>query len=396
MLMAGMLSNITVLDLTNNLAGPYCTMLLADMGANVIKIEVPPYGDDTRTGGPFVNGESTYFASVNRGKKGITLNLKDEAGKAVLEKFIRRGDVLVQSFRPGVMEKLGFPFEKVSEINPRIVYASLSGFGQTGPYSKKGAYDVVIQGYAGTMSITGEEGGGPVRVGYSIGDLAASLFSALAIAGALYAREQIGKGQHLDISMLDCQVALLENALARYMATGKNPVPLGSRHPVLAPFQAYKAEDGYFILAISNDKLFKSFCNVIGIPSVADDDRFKTNALRAENLDRLNPILTEVLRKKSKEYWIGLLESVGVPVGPINTIEDIVECPQTEAREMIVEVNHPRAGIMRMAGSPIKASLTPCSVRSAAPLLGQHTDEILSWLGYTRDQINAFKKKGVV
>jgi CoA:oxalate CoA-transferase len=392
-----MVSDITVVDLTNNLAGPYSTMILADMGANVLKVEVPPHGDDTRTGGPFVNGESTYFASVNRGKKGMTLNLKTDEGKTILEKLIRKGDVLVQSFRPGVMEKLGFPYEKAAEINSRIVYASVSGFGQTGPYSKKGAYDAVIQGYSGIMSITGNEGDDkPVRVGYSVGDLAAGMFTAIAVLGALHVREQVGKGQHVDISMLDCQIALLENALARYMATGNIPKPLGSRHPVLAPFQAYKANDGYFMIAISNDKLFRSFCNVIEMPTLPEDERFKTNGLRAENITELNNILDGIFLKKPKQRWIDILEAAQVPVGPINNIKETVECPQVQAREMIVEVEHPKAGKIKMAGCPLKAALTPCLGKTASPLVGPHTDEILDWLGYSRNEATLFREKGVI
>ncbi len=394
--MESMLSGITVVDLTNNLAGPYCAMILADMGAEVIKVEIPPHGDDTRTGGPFVNGESTYFASVNRGKKGMTLNLKTNHGKEVLERLIRQGDVFVQSFRPGVMEKLGFPYEKVAQINPHIIYASISGFGQYGPYSRKGAYDVVIQGYAGTMSITGNEGGTPVRVGYSAGDLVASLYTAIGILGALHVRDRIGKGQHLDMSMLDCQVALLENALARYMATGNVPLPLGSRHPVLAPFQAYRASDGYFILAVSNDKLFRNLCDAIAMPELTEDKRFKTNAVRVENIAELNDILSGVFLRKPKQHWIQLLESVQVPTGPINNVKEVVECPQIVAREMIVEVDHPRAGKMRIAGCPINASLTPCLVKAPSPLVGQHTDEILHRLGYDQKEIELFREEGVL
>jgi CoA:oxalate CoA-transferase len=394
--MGSMLSDITVVDLTNNLAGPFCTMILADMGANVIKVEVPPHGDDTRTGGPFVNGESTYFISVNRGKKGMTLNLKTEEGKVILQRLIEKGDVFIQSFRPGVIDRLGFSYDEVSKINPRIISASISGFGQYGPYKEKGAYDVVVQGYGGSMSITGNAGGEPVRVGYSIGDLSTSMFTAIAILGALHVREQTGKGQHLDISMLDCQVALLENALARYMSTGEIPKPLGSRHPVLAPFQAYMASDGYFILATPNEKLFKTFCEVLGLGGLAEDPRFLSNALRVENLEALNGILNEVFIHKPKQHWIDLLEKVGIPTGPVNNVKEVAECPQVQAREMIVEVEHPIAGKVRVAGTPIKASLTPCAVQGPSPLLGQNTDKLLDWLGYSQEEVTSFKQRGIV
>ena len=394
--MKSMLSDILVVDVTRHLAGPFCTMILCDMGANVIKVEIPPEGDDTRTAGPFIQGESGYFLSVNRGKKGIILNLKTEEGTEIFRRLIEKGDVLVESYRPGVMERLGFGYDEVVKINPRIIYASLSGFGQYGPYKEEGAYDLVIQGYGGTMSITGNPGGEPVRVGYSIGDLAGSLYTAIGILGALHVRDQTGKGQYLDIAMLDCQVALLENALIRYTTTGKIPQPIGTRHPALAPFQAFKAKDGYFLVCAPHDRQFKPLCETLGIGELIEDHRFATNAMRVENVEELNIILNEIFKEKPKGYWIELLEKAGVPTGPINNVKEVVDCPQVKAREMIVEVEHPIAGKMKMAGCPIKASFTPCSPQGPAPILGQDTESVLKALGYTEDEVGYFRRKGIV
>ena len=394
--MKGMLSDILVVDLTRHLAGPFCTMILSDMGANVIKIEMPPDGDDSRTGGPFIKGEAGYFLSINRGKKGITLDLKTEEGRGILRRLIEKGDVLIESFRPGVMERLGFAYEEVAKMNPCIIYASLTGFGQYGPFREKGAYDVVIQGYGGTISITGNPGGEPVRVGFSIGDIAASLYTAIAVLGALHVRDQTGKGQYLDIAMLDCQVALLENALMRYTIAGEIPQPLGTKHPALAPFQVYQAMDGYFTVCAPHDKQFDALCQVLGIGDVSKENRFASNRLRVENLEELNTILCGIFKQNTRAYWIDVLEKAGVPAGPINDMKEVVDSPQIKAREMIVEVEHPIAGKIRLAGCPIKASLTPCSVQGPPPVLGQDTERVLKLLGYTEDQIAYFRHKKIV
>ena len=393
--MTGMLGDIKVLDLTTFLSGPFCTMVLADMGAEVIKIETPQKGCATRMTPPFVNGESAYFMSLNRGKKGLTLNLKSKQGKKIFLQLAAGCDVLVENFRPGVMKRLGFDYETISALNPKIVYASISGFGSTGPFQEKGAYDMVIQGYGGVMSITGYPGGDPVRVGYSVSDMAAGLYGAIAVTGALRVRDKLQKGQYLDISMFDCQVALMENAIARYFATGKIPGPLGNRHPSIAPFQAFKASNGYFTVTASTDEQFGNLCDILEVPGLKNDPRFLTKSDRAKNAEEVSGVFGRLFEGKPKEHWIELLEARGVPCGPINNVREVIESPQVKAREMIIEVDHPTAGKVKMAGSPIKASLSPVSTHCPPPLLGQHTEMILSQLGYGRDEIESFKTEGI-
>jgi CoA:oxalate CoA-transferase len=394
--MTGMLSDIKVLDLTTFLSGPFCTMILSDMGAGVLKIETPSKGCATRQTPPFIQGESAYFMSLNRGKKSITLNLKSERGKKIFFQLAASSDVLVENFRPGVMERLGFDYKKVSEINPRIVYASISGFGNSGPFKEKGAYDMVIQGYGGIMSITGSPGGEPVRVGYSVSDLAAGLYGALAITGALRVRDKVGQGQYLDVSMFDCQVAFMENAIARYFASGEIPGPLGNRHPSIAPFQAFKSQTGYFTLTASTDEQFNNLCDAMGLERLKNDKRLSTKRDRVQNVALINELFGKIFAEKPKEYWIELLERHKIPCGPINDVKEVIESPQVQARGMIVELDHEKAGRIKMAGPPIKASLTPLYAQSAPPLLGQDTDSVLSQLGYSIEEIEAFKAEGDV
>jgi CoA:oxalate CoA-transferase len=391
--MTGMLSDIKVLDLTTFLSGPFCTMILSDMGADVVKIETPK-GCATRQNPPFIHGQSAYFMSLNRGKKSITLNLKSERGRKIFFQLAAASDVLVENFRPGVMDRLGFDYKTVSEINPRIVYASISGFGNSGPFREKGAYDMVIQGYGGIMSITGSPGGEPVRVGYSVADLSAGLYGALAITGALRVRDKLGKGQYLDVSMLDCQVAFMENAIARYFATGEIPEPLGNRHPSIAPFQAFKSQTGYFTLSASTDEQFGNLCDAMGLAHVKNDKRLLTKRDRVKNVALINELFGKLFAEKPKEYWLELLERHKIPCGPINDVKEVVESPQVQARGMIVELDHEKAGRIKMAGPPIKASLTPPCAQGAPPLLGQDTDGILSQLGYNPEEIKVFKAEG--
>ncbi len=394
--MENMLSGIKVVDLTRNLSGPYCTMLLADMGADVVKIETPTIGDDTRKAAPFYNGESAYFMSVNRGKKSMTLNLKATEGKEILRKMIQRGDIFIENNRPGVMERLGFDYKTVAEINPGIIYASISGFGQSGPYKDKGAYDLVVQCLGGSMSITGNPGEEPVRVGYSIGDIAAGMFAIAGILGALHVRDKTGKGQYLDIAMLDSQVAILENAIVRYSTTGQIPQPLGTRHPSFTPFQLYMATDGYFAVCVVNDKQFKTLCEVLDLEQLIDDASFISSAQRTKNNKELNDILEVKFKSKQKDKWMELLEKVGIPCGIVNNIRDVIESPQVKARNMIVEVEHPVAGKVKIAGNPIKATLTPPSVQGPAPTLGQDTENVLKEIGYAPEEINRLRTKGIV
>ncbi|MFZ5634680.1 MAG: CaiB/BaiF CoA transferase family protein [Bacillota bacterium] len=391
------LDHITVVDLTRFLAGPLCAMFLADFGAEVIKIEAPGRGDDTRSYSPFVSGESAYFMSINRNKKSITLNLKSEEGKEILKKLIDRADVLLENFTPGTMEKLGLGYEQVREINPSIIYASCSGFGSTGPYAGKPAYDAVMQGIGGIMSVTGQPGGLPTRVGVSIADITAGYFMTIGVLTALVHRERTGRGQMVENNLLDCQLALLENPVARYFATGQCPQPSGNRHPSIAPYSAYATRDGYMIVAAGNDKHWEVFCRAVGREDLLEDERFKTNALRVKNYSGLEPIMNDILREKTTAEWIEILESHNMPCGPINTIEQIVNDAHVRARGIIWEIDHPVAGKIKVTGNPIYMSETPAAVKSPPPVLGGHTEEILSgMLNYTDDEIKALREKKVI
>ncbi len=352
---AGPLSGITIVDLTRVLAGPYCTMVLADLGARVIKIETPDGGDDSRRYGPFVNGKSAYFMAMNRGKESIALDLKLAADRAIFERLLEEADVLVENFRPGAMERLGYGWEALQARHPRLIYAAASGFGHSGPYAPKPAYDMVVQGMGGIMSITGHPGGPPTRVGASIGDITAGLFTAIGIASALHHRHSSGQGMMIDVAMLDCQVAILENALSRYFLTGQSPQPLGARHPSIAPFAAFPTADGHIIIAAGTDALFGKLAAALGHPKLARDARFLTNDLRAENVDALGAALEAILKERDSAEWLTLLEAAGVPCGPINDIAGIANDPQIRARNMIVAIEDPEAGPLKLAGNPDQA-----------------------------------------
>lgn len=381
----GPLSGITVIDLTRVLAGPYCTMMLADMGARVIKVETPNGGDDARHFGPFVDtpdgGKSAYFMSLNRGKESIALDLKNEDDKATLENLLKTADVLVENYRPGTMEKLGFGWDRVHTAYPNLIYAAASGFGHTGPYSKRPAYDLVVQGMGGVMSLTGQPGGDPTRVGTSVGDITAGLFTAVGINAALYHRQNSGEGMKIDVAMLDCQVAILENAIARYAATGEIPGPIGARHPSITPFDAFKAEDGYLIIAAGNDGLFGKLCTALGQPELADNPLFHNNAKRSEHQAALKDEVEQALAKHPVAHWLGILESAGVPCGPINDVGQVLSDPQVNARNMVVTATDPVAGALTMAGNPIKMSaFSDPSTRNPAPQLDGDRARIISEL----------------
>ncbi|MFZ5633899.1 MAG: CaiB/BaiF CoA transferase family protein [Bacillota bacterium] len=391
------LNGIIVLDLTKVLAGPFCSMQLADFGATVIKIEPPGLGDDSRHIGPHVKGESTYFVSVNRNKKSVTLNLKSSKGVDIFRGMVKKADVLVENFRPGTMEKMGLGYESISGINPRIIYASGSGFGQTGPYREKPAYDPIVQSLGGIMSVTGDPGGHPVRVGVSIGDLAAGLYLTQGILLALLNREKTGRGQHIDVAMLDCQVALLENHIARYLIAGQIPRPVGNRHPSFAPFGSFATADGHITIAAGNNKLWALLCKVLGKPHLASDPRFATNADRAANYDEMEREMVAVLKNQTSAHWASVLDRAGIPCGPIQTVEQVIDHPQVRAREMIVEQFHPVLGKVTVAGIPVKMSATPGRVKDPAPLLGQHTEEVLKGLmGLDDHAIRSLKDEGVI
>ncbi len=382
------LENLKVLDLTRVLAGPYATMILGDLGADIIKLEMPDKGDDSRFFGPYINGESAYFMSLNRNKRSITLNLKDKREKEIFLAIVKEVDIVVENFRPGTMEKLGLGYDTLKEINPEIIYAATSGYGHTGPYSKKAAYDAVVQAMSGLMSITGEKDGRPTRVGTSVGDITAGLFTVIGILTALVNRYETGKGQKIDVAMLDCQVAILENAIARYVVTNEIPKPEGNKHPSIVPFETFETKDGEIMIAAGNDFLWGEFCSIINREDLINDERFKTNPLRNKNYDELRPLIAEPLKSKETKEWQEILDNAGIPNGPINTIDKVLVDPQIKAREMIVEMDHPIVGKFKVPGIPIKLSDTPGKIRKASPTLGEHTGEVLKeLLGYEESEI---------
>ena len=354
--MDGPLKNILVLDLTRVLVGPYCTMILSDLGARVIKIEAPEVGDDSRKFGPFVKDNSAYFMSLNRGKESIALNLKDSNDKKVFLNILKKADVLVENFKPGTLDKWGFGCKDMCKKFPKLIYASASGFGQTGPLKELPAYDMVVQGMGGLMSVTGQPNSEPTRVGTSIGDITAALFTSIGINSALFNREKTGKGMFIDVSMLDCQIAILENAIARYLSKKEIPQPMGSRHPSIAPFEAFKTKDSYIIIAAGNDKLFEKLCHSLNMKEEVKNEKFKTNALRCQNMDDLKSKMEDKLKFYNTKEWTKKLEKDKIPCGPIFNIKDAVENPQIKARNMIVDTYHEAVGNFKTAGNPIKMS----------------------------------------
>jgi len=377
----GPLSGLLILDLTRVLVGPYCTMILSDLGARVIKVEAPGVGDDSRGFGPFIEDQSAYFMSLNRNKESIALNLKVEEDKKIFEKILDKTDILVENFKPGTLTKWGYGWENLKDKYPKLIYASASGFGQTGPLKELPAYDMVVQGMGGLMSVTGQPNSEPTRVGTSIGDITAGLFTAIGINAALYDRQKTGKGMYIDVSMLDCQIAILENAIARYLSKGEIPKPMGSRHPSISPFEAFKTKDSYIIIAAGNDKLFEGMCKVFDL-ELYKDAKFKTNADRNKNIEELKKILEEKLKDKTTSEWCKVLEAKRIPCGPINNIKEAVESPQTKARNMIVSAMHNKIGEFKMAGNPIKmSSYEDKNTRGEIPNLDQHREKILKEFG---------------
>jgi CoA:oxalate CoA-transferase len=405
----GPLAGLTVLDLTWVLSGPYAAMTLSDLGADVIKVERPPYGDIARTTGPHVRApapagsepieESSYFYSVNRGKRSLALDLRSEDGKRLFRELVRGVDVVLENFTPGTMDRLGIGYETLKAINPRLVYCAISGFGQTGPDRNLPALDVIVQGVGGIMSITGEPGRPPVRVGTSIGDVAAGLYAAVGILAALRHRDLHGEGQMVDISMLDCQVAIQENAYTRFFATGEVPGPLGTRHPAATPFQAFPTADGWVVVALAfgADNHWQLLCGLLGTLELLDDPRFETSGKRTANHAALEPVLFEAFRKRPTAEWVGELQAVGIPCGPLNTIAQAAASDQVAAREMLVPVTHPKGITLTLVNSPVKLSGTPAGIKGPPPTVGQDTRAVLRELGGLDDaHIEALLAAGIV
>ncbi len=375
----GPLWGVTVLDLTRVLAGPYCTMILGDLGARIIKIEHPESGDDSRAFGPFIGESSAYFASLNRGKESIALNLKNAEDRVVFEKLLSRADVLVENFRPGTMEKLGYGWEVLHAQYPRLIYAAASGFGHTGPYAMRAAYDMVVQAMGGIMSMTGHPGQPPVRVGTSIGDITAGLFTAVGINAALLHRNQTGETFKVDVAMLDCQVAILENAISRYAATGEIAGPIGARHPSITPFAGFEAKDGWMVIAAGNDALFRKLVETIGVPALAKDERFANNRLRTDNWEQLFVAINNALKSRPVTEWLQVLDAAGVPCGPINSIDKVLADPHVRSRNMAVTAESSEGKPLIMAGNPIKMScFVDPETRRPAPILDQHRPALLA------------------
>jgi crotonobetainyl-CoA:carnitine CoA-transferase CaiB-like acyl-CoA transferase len=391
------LVGIKVIELAQIMAGPTCGMLLADMGADVIKVEKLPGGDDTRSyTEPSVAGESAAFMILNRNKRGMAVNLKAPGGLEVVKRLLADADVVTENYRKGTLEKLGLGYEVLEKLNPRLVYCAISGYGRTGPYADKGGFDLIAQGFAGLMSITGEPGGPPVKSGTSIADINAGIFAALGIVAALHARQHTGRGQVVETSLMEAAIQQTYWQAAIYFATGVNPGPSGSAHILTAPYQAFPTADGWINVGGANQSNWERIVKVIGRPELATDERFRTNGDRMRNLAALTPLIAERLRSRPSADWVREFEAAGVPVGPVNRIGDMLADPQVAAREMVVEVDHPRAGRTRALGLPIKFSDTPGKVERAAPLLGEHTREVLAGLGYDASEIARLQQDGAI
>jgi len=395
--MAPPLTGITVVDLTRVLAGPYCTMLLGDMGAEVIKIERPDGGDDTRGfGPPYLNGESAMFLAINRNKQSMTLNLKHSEAKTILGKLIERADVLVENFRPGTMANLGFAYEATRQLNPRLIYCSISGFGQTGPYASRGGYDTIAQAMSGIMSATGHPDMPPAKAGVPIADIGTGMFAAFGIVCAYIARQRTGEGQLVDTSLLDTSIALSLVESATFLAGGELPAPMGSTHRRNAPHGAFRVKDGYIAITADSAHFWQRFCQIMELEALLDDPRFKTNADRVANKHLLQEIVENVTTTREGSYWLEKLGDAEIPCGPVNSYAEVFNDPHVLARQMLMEVEHPLAGRVKMTGINVKLSHTPGALQRPAPTLGQHTHQVLHTLGYQDQAINQLKIAGVI
>ena len=392
------LQDIQVLDLTRALAGPFCTLMLGDYGADVVKIEIPKTGDDTRHWGPpFIGEESAYFLSINRNKRSLTLNFKESEAIQIFLKLVQKADVLVENFTPGVMKRFGLDYESVKAINPSIIYCSISGFGQDGPYQNRPAYDQIMQGVSGLMSITGEPDGEPQKVGIAVSDIGAGMWAAFAVMTALHHRTNSGDGQHIDISMLDAQVAWMTYQAAYFFANEEPPKRLGAAHPTLVPYQAFMSQDGKYVnVAVGSERLWDRFCEGIGKMDLKDNPNFAQNGDRVRNRSILVPLLQEYFLTQPAKHWLDALQAVNVPAGPINDLADVFSDPQILHREMLVEIPHPILKSIKQTGFPLKFSVTPGSFDRHPPLLGEHNKEILNSIGYSNEEIDGLTKNSVI
>jgi formyl-CoA transferase len=403
------LGHIRVLDLTRVLAGPWCAQNLADLGAEVIKVEKPGSGDDTRTWGPPYlrdaegnnTTEAAYYLAANRSKQAITVDIATPEGQEIIRKLAAQSDVVLENYKVGQLKKYGLDYESLKLIKPDLVYCSITGFGQDGPYAHRAGYDFIVQGMGGFMSLTGERddlpGGGPQKAGVAIADLMTGMYSTIAVMAALTHRDRTGEGQYIDMALLDVQVAMLANMNMNYLASDNAPRRWGNAHPNIVPYQTFATADGHIIVAAGNDGQYKKFVQAGGQPELADDPRFSTNPSRVAHRDVLVPMLAEMVRRKTKQDWINLLESAGVPCGPINTLDEVFEDPQVQSRGMQFNLPHPSAGQVKLVASPMKLSATPVTYPSAPPLLGQHTQTILTdLLGYDEQQLAALKTRNII
>jgi len=393
---SGPLHGLRVVDISRYLTGPFCTMILGDMGAEVIKIEPPQKGDEMRPWPPLINGLGSYFVTINRNKKSVTLNIRESEGLNILKRLLRTADVLVENSRPGVMERLGLSSESVLELNPKIVFCRISGFGQTGPYAQRPGFDQILQGMGGLMSVTGTKDSGPIRSGVAIGDVLTGIFAANGILSALLAREKSKKGQIVTTSILEGIVAALTVQAGVFLATGKTPPPAGNDHPIVSPYGLFKVKDGYLNIAVATDAMFEKLSSAIGCPELATKAKYANNAKRVENRDLLKKEIEKALVKGTRSEWEERLNTVGVPCGPVLTVDEVFSNPQVLHLDMLADVTHPVLGPFKLPGIPFKLSATPGSIRIAPPQLGEYTEAIMEELGYSREDVKKFYAKGVL